>query len=176
MVIYMNEYICKVATLEEIVKRCDYLIEIHPGNKLWENVKYNTINGFNNGSKIVYIGILNGEIICEATAYIKAEAFIGDIQNTDNLISDEMAYLCSFRTNKEYQGQGYFSKLYKFLEQDLKSKGYKELSLGVEPKEIRNVNMYKKLGFTNLIKSVVEYINFDKIDEGVEVDFYYKKI
>ena len=58
----------------------------------------------------------------------------------------------------------------------LKSEGYKELSLGVEPKEVRNVNMYKKLGFTNLIKSVVEYINFDKIDEGVEVDFYYKEI
>jgi hypothetical protein len=50
----MIEYICKVATLDEIVKRCDYLIDIHPGNQLWENVKYNTINGYNNGSKIIY--------------------------------------------------------------------------------------------------------------------------
>ena len=175
----MNEYICKVATLEEIIKRCDYLIDIHPGNKLWENVKVNTINGFNNGSKIVYIGILNGKIICEATAYIKEEAFIGDIQNTDNLIGEKKAHLSAFRTNKEYQGQGYFSKLYKFLEQDLKSRGYKELSLGVEPKEVRNVNIYKKFGFTNLIKSVVEYepINYDSEElVGSVVDFYYKKI
>jgi hypothetical protein len=73
----MCEYVCKVATLDEIIKRCDYLIEIHPNNHLWANVKVNTVNGFNNGSKIVYVGILNGEIICEATAYIKEEAFIG---------------------------------------------------------------------------------------------------
>ncbi len=175
----MSEYVCKVATLDEIIKRCDYLIEIHPNNYLWANVKVNTVNGFNNGSKIVYVGILNGEIICEATAYIKEEAFIGDIQNTDNLLSDERAYLCGFRTNKEYENQGYFSKLYKFIEQDLKSRGYKELSLGVETKETRNVSIYKKFGFTNLIKSVIEYepINYDSKEMvGSQVDFYYKKI
>jgi ribosomal protein S18 acetylase RimI-like enzyme len=175
----MNDYICKVATLEEIIKRCDYLIDIHSGNKLWENVKVNTINGYNNGSKIVYVGILNGEIICDVTAYIKEEAFIGDIQNTDNLINEERAYLCGGRADKEYEGQGYFSKLYKFMEQDLKNRGYKELSLGVEPKEVRNVNIYKKWGFTNLIKSVVEYepINYDSNElVGTVVDFYYKKI
>lgn len=175
----MNEYICKVATLEEIIKRCDYLIDIHPGNRLWANVKVNTINGFNNGSKIVYVGILNGEIISEATAYVKEEAFIGDIQNTDELLSEDRAYLCGFRTNKEYENQGYFSKLYKFMEQDLKSRGYKELSLGVEAKEVRNVNIYKKFGFINLIKSVVEFepINYDSEEfVGSIVDFYYKEI
>ncbi len=172
-------YVCKVATLEEIIKRCDYLIDIHPGNQLWVNVKVNTINGFNNGSKIVYLGILDGQIISEATAYIDDKAFIGDIQNTDNLISSERVYLCGFRTNKEYENQGYFSKLYKFMEEDLKSRGYKELSLGVEPKEIRNVNIYKRYGFTNLIKSVVEYepINYDSEEMvGTVVEFYYKKI
>jgi ribosomal protein S18 acetylase RimI-like enzyme len=87
--------------------------------------------------------------------------------------------LCGFRTNKEYENQGYFSKLYKFIEQDLKSRGYKELSLGVEPKETRNVSIYKKFGFTNLIKSVIEYepINYDSEEMvGSQVDFYYKKI
>jgi len=33
-----------------------------------------------------------------------------------------MAYLAAFRTNKEYEGKGFFSKLYKFMENDLKEK------------------------------------------------------
>ncbi len=173
----MNNYICKIATLEEIISRCDTLIERHPGNKLWENVKVNTVNGFLNGSKIIYVGILNGEIICDVTAYVKEEAFIGDIEHTENLISDERAYLCGGRADKEYEGQGYFSKLYKFMEEDLKSRGYKELSLGVEPKEIRNLSIYKKWGFTNFIKTTIELVDFDKEDsEGSQVDFYYKSI
>ena len=36
-------------------------------------------------------------------------------------------YLSAFRTRKEYQGKGYFSKLYKFMEDDLKSRGYTTL-------------------------------------------------
>ena len=175
----MDEYVCKIATLDEIIERFDYLIDIHPNNPMWINAKNITIDGYNSGSKIVYIGVLNGKIISEATVYVKEEAFIGDIQNTENLLSDERAYLCGFRTNKEYENQGYFSKLYKFIEHDLKQKGYKELSLGVEPKEVRNVNIYKHLGFTNLIKSVIEYqpVNYDyPLAMESVVDFYYKNI
>ena len=173
----MNNYVCKIATLDEIIKRCDYLIDIHPGNKLWVNVKNNTINGFLNGSKIVYIGILNDEIISEATVYVKEEAFIGDIEHIDNLISNERAYLCGFRTNKEHEGKGYFSKLYKYMENDLKEKGYRELCLGVEPTETKNISIYNKWGFTNFIKSTIEKVDFDKEDcEGVQVDFYYKDL
>ena len=42
------------------------------------------------------------------------------MQNKENLIGDKKAYLTAFRTNKEYEGEGYFSKLYKFMEKDLK--------------------------------------------------------
>ena len=175
----MNEYVIKIATLEEIEKRMDYLIEIHPNNNLWVVAKENAIRGFNEQSKIMYIGILNGEIICEATAYIKEDAFVGDIKNTEELLSDKRCYLSAFRTNKEYQGNGYFSKLYKYMEEDLKEKGYKELCLGVEPSEVKNMQIYFKYGFTNYIKTTIE--SYPAIDENsnpedVIVSFYYKEI
>ena len=175
----MNNYICKIANLDEIKSRMDYLIEIHPNNQLWVNAKENAIRGYNENSKIMYIGLLNNEIICEATAYINELAFIGDIKNIENLLSNERAYLSGFRTNKEYENQGYFSKLYKYMENDLKEKGYKELSLGVEPNETRNIQIYFKYGFTNYIKTSIEYLpgpnNDSKPIEEI-VNFYYKKL
>ena len=181
----MGNYICKIATLEEIIKRMDYLIEIHPNNNLWIRAKENAIRGYKEKSKIMYIGLLNNEIICEATAYVNELAFIGDIKNTEKWEicrwseSKERAYLSAFRTNKEYENNGYFSKLYKYMEKDLKEKGYKELSLGVEPNEIRNILIYFKYGFTNYIKTTIESLpgstNNSKPIEEI-VNFYYKKI
>ena len=168
----MDDYICKVATRDELLKRWEYLIDIHPGNNKWIEFKNNAVKHFDENSTISYIGILNDEIICEITAYIKSSAFIGDISDPSGLLSDKMAYLAAFRTNKEYEGQGYFSRLYKFVEKDLKKRGYTELSLGVGPENVRNNEIYSHLGFTDYIKSVVEY------EDGEEdlIDFYKKKI
>ena len=69
----------------------------------------------------MYYGILNETIISEATA------FISNTDDTNSLVNEYTAYLSAFRTRKEYQGKGYFSKLYKFMEDDLKSRGYTTL-------------------------------------------------
>ena len=36
------------------------------------------------------------------------------MQNKNNLVGEKTAYLTPFRTNKEFENKGYFSKLYKF--------------------------------------------------------------
>ena len=166
------EYICKVANRDELLKRWEYLVDIHPGNIKWVEFKNRAIKCFDENSTISYLGFLNGEIICEITAYINDTAFIGDISDPSGLLSDKMAYLAAFRTNKEYEGKGYFSKLYKFVENDLKERGYTELSLGVGPEAVRNNEIYAHLGYTDFIKSVVEY------EDGEEdlIDLYKKKI
>lgn len=60
-----------IATKEEIEKRMDYLIDIHPNNNVWKVAKENALRGYDEDSRIMYIGVLNDEIICEATVYIK---------------------------------------------------------------------------------------------------------
>ena len=168
----MGNFVCKVASREELLKRWEYLIKIHPGNNKWVEFKENALKHYDEKSTISYLGFLNDEIICEATAYIKDSAFIGDICEPSGLLSNSMAYLAAFRINKEYEGQGYFSKLYQFVENDLKERGYTELSLGVSPCEVRNIEIYFHLGFRDYIKTIVEY---DQSEEEVTL-FYKKKI
>lgn len=152
----MDKYICKIADRDELIKRWKYLIEIHPVNNIWEKFRDNALNNFDNDNTISYIGILNGEIICELTAYIKEEAFIDDIDDYDDLLSEDRCYLAAFRTNKEYEGQGYFSLLFDYVVEDLKSRGYSEISLGVGPHEVRNMEIYFHLGFRDYIKSTTQ--------------------
>lgn len=168
----MKNYICKVATREELLKRWEYLLKIHPGKKDWVTYRENAIRNFDDESTISYLGILNNEIICEATAYIKESAFEGDISDFSKLLNDNMAYLAAFRTNKEYEGKGYFGKLYEFMENDLKQKGYTELCLGVGPEEVRNIKIYFHLGFTEYVKTLIKH---NQSKENVII-FYKKKI
>lgn len=173
----MDNFICRVANREELLKRWDYLIEIHPGNNKWVKFRENALKHYDEKSTISYLGFLNDEIICEATAYIKESAFIGDISEPSGLLSENMAYLAAFRTNKEFEGKGYFSKLYNFVENDLKQKGYTELSLGVGPEEVRNMEIYFHLGFRNYIKTVIEFeTTEDDSSKKEEVILFYKKL
>ncbi len=173
----MDNFICKVANRDELLKRWEYLIEIHPGNNKWVEFRDNAVKHYDEESTISYLGFLNDEIICEVTAYIKDSAFIGDISDSSGLLSNSMAYLAAFRTNKEYEGKGYFSKLYKFVEEDLKNRGYSELSLGVGPEAVRNIEIYFHLGFRDYIKTVIEY-EPSKDDPNIkeeDVILFYKK-
>lgn len=171
----MNEYICKIATIEEIKQNWNYLIEIHPNNKVWKIYEDEAIKRMQNGRAIVYYGIQNGVIISEITAMLSNL----DVQNSDGLVDDTTAYLSAFRTRKEYQGKGYFSKLYKFVENDLKSKGYTKLTLGVEPCEVKNMMIYFKYGFTNFIKNEYEVepaVNENEKTKKYLVSYYSKNL
>ena len=162
-----NNYKCIIASKELLIQKWNEEIKKHNNSNIWKEFKQQSLNNIDN--RIVYIGILNNKIITEATAIISIND--SNIQNKDNLIGEKTAYLTAFRTNKEYENKGYFSKLYKFMENDLKEKGYKTLTLGIEPKEIRNMQIYFKWGFTNYIKTSYEYYpNGEKILVN-----YYKK-
>lgn len=165
----MDNYKCVIANKELIIKKWDEEISRHNDSKLWKEFKRISLNNLD--TRIVYMGILNDEIITECTAIISKKD--SSMQNKDNLIENNKAYLSAFRTNKEYENKGYFSKLYKFMEDDLKNRGFKYLTLGVEPSEVRNIQIYFKWGFTKYIKSCYEvYPNLEK----VLVNYYEKKL
>ena len=93
------------------------------------------------------------------------------VQNSEGMIDGKTAYLCAFRTIKEYRGKGYFSRLLRFMLNDLKQKGYTKAVLGVEPGEEKNKAMYAHWGFTEFIKSATE-----QYPDGTVIDVeYYKK-
>ena len=144
-----DNYICKIANLNMIIEKFDEEIKNHENKEEWESFKETAVKNFDN--RITYMGLLNGKIITEATAIISNNDL--GIQNKDGLLDDKTAYLTAFRTNKAFQGKGYFSKLYKFMEKDLKQRGFKKLTLGVEPCEIKNMKIYFNWGYDKYIKT-----------------------
>lgn len=169
-------YICKEAARDELIRRWEYLNKINPGEK-WTAFRENALKHYDEKSTISYLGILDGEIICEATAVVSESAFIGDIDEPSGLLSGTMCYLAAFRTNKEYEGKGYFRRLYDFAENDLKGRGYTELSLGVGPEAVRNMEIYFHLGFREYIKTVIQYepSEDDPLVREEDVILFYKK-
>ncbi len=160
----MKEYICKIATIDEMETKWNYEIKKHksPNWKIW---KAEAIERVKNGQSIVYYVILNGKIICEMTAILDRSV----VQNSDKLVDEKTAYVCAFRTIEQYQRKGYFSKLFRFAIDDLKSRGYEKFTLGVEPTEPKNLKIYQHLGFNNFIKSGRETYPDGTV---IDVDYY----
>lgn len=164
----MKEYICKIASIDEMVIKWNY--EIKKNKSLnWELWKTEAIERVQNGQSVAYYGILDGKIICETTAMLDRSV----VQNSDHLVDDKTAYLCAFRTIEKYQGKGYFSKLFHYMIHDLKSKDYEKVTLGVEPNEKENLKIYQHLGFDVFIKSAQETYPDGTI---IDVDYYELKL
>lgn len=162
-----NNFYCKIANKEEIIQKFDYEISIHKEKNNWKKWKEEALQNINKNN--VYIAILNNEIICEATAHFSKDTF----QNSEDLVNNETAYLSAFRTNKEYQGKRYFSILFKFMVEDLKMRNIKYATLGVEPNETKNKQIYNHYGFKEYIKTDYE-VNPD--GTKTEVEYYRKKL
>lgn len=159
-----NEFICKIATESEMDKKWDYEIEIATNKSNWIIWKNENLERFKSGEIIPYYGFLNGKCICEATAMINPSI----VQNSDGLVGNGVVYLSAFRTNKELQGQGYFSRLFKFMINDLKEKGFTKVTLGVEPEEEKNKIIYNHYGFVEHIKDAIEVY-----PDGTEIEVEY---
>lgn len=157
-------YICRIATVEDMEKKWDYEIENNEDKYNWQIWKEKAIKCMKYGAQIPYYGFLDNQIICEATASLTPDI----VQNGEGLVDDETAYLTAFRTIKEFQGKGYFSKLFKFMIDDLKNRGYKRVTIGVEPTELKNRLIYQKYGFNTLLKKGVEVC-----PDGEKIDVLY---
>ena len=105
-------YMCKIASLEEMERKWNAEILRNIDEKdNWVAWKAEAMENVINHCSITCYGILDDQIICEATAIILP----GKSQNDEGLVDDQTAYLCAFRTMEEYRGQGFFSKLLNFL-------------------------------------------------------------
>ena len=126
-----SNYECKIPTLDEINIKWDYEISVHDDDQSnWIIWKEKLIQDVLTNKSITYYGFLNNDIIAEATASISPDSYF--VKNSRDLIDDKTAYLSAFRTNKEYRNQGFFSKLFNFMIEDLIRRGYTQFTLGVE--------------------------------------------
>ncbi len=162
-------YICKIASLQEMNIKWEYEIaQSGKDKKNWIIWKKQNIEKYKRGYIIPYYGILEGIIICEATAMLHPKV----VQNSTGLVGSHTVYLSAFRTISKFQGKGYFSNLFHFMIADLRQKGFTKATLGVEPAEKKNKEIYTHYGFTEYIKSGKEYY-----PDGTVIDVeYYGKV
>lgn len=95
------------------------------------------------------------------------------VQNSTGLVDRHTVYLSAFRTISKFQGKGYFSKLFHFMIDDLRQKGFTKATLGVEPIEVKNKEIYTHYGFTEYIKSGKEYYPDGTV---IDVEYYGKRL
>ena len=164
-----NQYICKIASVDEMNRKWDYEIECHPYDSNWRIWKTEAIKNCKEGHSIAYYGILDGTIICETTAMMNPDV----IQNSELFMDEHTVYLCAFRTVKQYRGKGYFSLLFDYMQNDLKQRGFTKAVLGVEPKETENKKLYEHWGFIDLIALGTERFPDRTV---IEVEYYGKTI
>lgn len=145
-----EQFVCKVASVEEMNQKWDYEIaHSRKDRENWIVWKERHIEYYQKGYSLPYYGILDGQIICEATALLHPLV----VQNSDGLVDSHTVYLSAFRTIEVFQGKGYFSKLFRFMLDDLRQRGYTRATLGVEPWDETNKRIYAHYGFNACIKS-----------------------
>lgn len=67
----MKEYICKIASIDEVITKWNYEIKKQKRKQkksALELVKNNAVENIKNGQAVTYYGKLNDKIICQATA------------------------------------------------------------------------------------------------------------
>ena len=164
-----EDYICRIPSVEEMIRKWDCEIGLHTEKKNWIIWKDEAIGHFRTGRSIPYYGFLNGEIICEATAAPVPEPG----QDGERSAGGRTVELCAFRTNKAYRGKGYFSKLMDFMLKDLKQKGFTKAVVGVEPDETTNKAIYRHWGFTEPVRTGTETYPDGTV---IDVEFYGKNL
>lgn len=107
----MKEYICKIASIDEVITKWNYEIRKQKRKQkksALELVKNNAVENIKNGQAVIYYGKLNDKIICQATAMFDEDI----IQNSDGLVGTQTVYLCNFSTDKKTSRQRIFFKAF----------------------------------------------------------------
>lgn len=95
-----ERYICQIASPEEMNQKWDYEIRQHPETENWTVWKGEAIEGFKTSRSIPYYGVLDGTVICEATAVLCPDFPQNGLKTDEHAVE-----LCAFRTIKAYRGK-----------------------------------------------------------------------
>ena len=151
----MNEsYKYKKATLAELDARWNKNIADNIGDERWIAWKETSIENHKTNKAVTFVVLFDEEPVGEGT-------LIFSLQSVE---------INGLRIDKEHEGKGHVSRLVKVMEQYAKSEGYKLSTIGVEPKETRNLAIYLHWGYNTFDKLV---ITDPKEEEGLIL--YYSK-
>lgn len=146
----------RLATIKELETWWDAKINKQPNNPAYKEWKNNFVNGNKLNERKTFFVFDNGMYVGQGTLLLK---------NNDKLMTGEdRAEIIKLEIDKEYRGKGISTLIYKAIENYAKENNIKTLTIGVEPCEIRNMQIYFHWGFTNYLQCITE--TFPPREEG----------
>lgn len=147
----------RIATVEEM-------------KKLWKYSNSPTYNYFVDG-------ITKGTIEFWTVENQKDESLIGELyifwnsEDRDEANGINRAYLCAFRIDEKYRGQGLASKLMKTVLERVKSNGFTEVTIGVDNENYDKLKkIYNSWGFNHLLKK--QHYDYHYLDVNNDPVYY----
>jgi GNAT superfamily N-acetyltransferase len=150
----IKKYKYQKASLVDLELRWDKNIADNIGDERWVTWKAETIEEHKSNKCITFVVLYGEEPIGEGT-------LIPTMHSVE---------INGLRIDKQYEGKGHISKLVKVMEQYAKDEGYKTATIGVEPKEARNLAIYLHWGYDTFVKLEISDM---KEEEGLIL--YYSK-
>ena len=152
----IQDFEYKEATMAELDLRWDKNIADNAGDHRWVTWKSQAIENHRQRKGIAFVVLHDGNPIGEGTL----------------LFLPHSIEINGLRIDKPYEGKGHISKLVKVMEQYAKRVGYNVVTIGVEPKETRNLAIYLHWGYDTFVKLAISDF---KQEEGL-VLYYAKNI
>lgn len=161
----------RLATIEELEAWWDEKIRKAPQNNAYKVWKECFVLGNKNGTRKTFFVFEKGKYVGQGTLLLKSEDAM--------MTGDGKAEIIKLEINPEWRGKGIATKIYRAIESEAKRAGIDTLTIGVEPSEVKNMQIYFHWGFTNFLQITTQtYPPIEKNGTGetITVLCYSKKI
>ncbi|MDE5562010.1 MAG: GNAT family N-acetyltransferase [Clostridiales bacterium] len=138
----------RLATISELQDWWDLKIAENPEDNSWIVWKNRFVENNINGQYATFFAFENGQYVGQCTLIFKNE--------DADLTGNGKAEINKLEINKEYRGQGKSTAIFNVVKHYAKERNVQTLTIGVEPCEIRNMQIYFHWGFTEYLKCTTE--------------------
>ncbi|MDD4797310.1 MAG: GNAT family N-acetyltransferase [Eubacteriales bacterium] len=161
----MFEY--RAATAEDLEKIWQKDVAQNAGDERWPRWKAEYVENNRTGQCKTFVVLREGEPVGQGTLLFSpaCSAVLGQRELADE---GNIANVNALRITKEWEGGGHISKLMRLMEQWAANAGYRQLTIGVEARESRNLAIYLHWGYDRFVKGQVE--------DGVLLLYYAKRL
>ncbi len=126
------------------------------GNEMLALWKYPDVSVASPTAQFFYNNIATGNAVfwtVEKEGNLIGELYVfQDLEDKDFADGNKTVYLCAFRIREDYRGKGIGTMLLNKVLSELKEAGFTRATIGVSPKEERNIKLYRSQGFVKKVK------------------------
>lgn len=138
----------RIATEKELEDWWDEEIRNNPNDNSYVVWKNGFVKGNKDGERKTFFAFEHGKYIGQGTIRLRSE--------DENMTGNGRAEIVKLEVVPKWRGKGVSTKIYNAIKDYAKQNCIDTLTIGVEPCEIKNMQIYFHWGFTNFIKVITE--------------------